>query len=315
MNDKAEVVYELAHDHQRSTAVSRFTSWCKVWPQTIAPQHGLSRLMQRLASSERRWLVHWLIRTLMAHYPIDLRDALEPDPTRYSSLNAFFTRRLRADARPGPASSTSLASPADGQLSQFGDLAGHQLLQAKGRAYSVNQLLAIAASDAPQFDDGHYATIYLAPHNYHRVHAPCDCAINEVVYVPGRLFSVNTHTAGVVPDLFARNERVILRCSGQGGEFVVVMVGAMLVGSMILKCCDLAPLYAQRLCMRHRFESGISVARGEEIGHFNMGSTVVLVFARGTMEWNAEARVGDPVQVGQALGRWQGPACPVATGT
>jgi phosphatidylserine decarboxylase len=293
----------------------RFKAWCKVWPQTIAPQHGLSRLMQRLASSERPWLVRWMIRTLMARYPIDLRDALEPDPTRYRSLNAFFTRALRTNTRPLPVDSALITSPADGQLSQFGVLTGQHLLQAKGHHYSVNQLLAVDANGAAAFDDGHYATIYLAPHNYHRVHAPCDGTINEVVYVPGRLFSVNTLTASVVPDLFARNERVILRCSGEGGEFAVVLVGAMLVGSMILKCFDLAPLYAQRLFKRHRFETGISVVRGEEIGYFNMGSTVILVFARGAIEWNADAVEGDSVLVGQALGRWLDPVCHVDTET
>ena len=283
----------------------RFKDWCGVLPQYLAPQHRLSRLMHRLARSERPWLAQRLIRAFMACYPIDLRDAIESDPTRYRSLNAFFTRALRAHARPLPADTQVLVSPVDGQLSQFGVLAGGTLLQAKGHRYSVTQLLAIENTTAHPFRHGHFATLYLAPHNYHRVHVPCDCTLEEVVYVPGRLFSVNTHTARVVPALFARNERVILRCTGQGGEFAVVLVGAMLVGSMALECVDLAPLYAQRLFKRIRFEQGIPITRGAEIGRFNMGSTVILVFARETSEWNEDASPGMTVQVGHAIGRWR----------
>lgn len=286
-----------------SGAWHRFRQQCHVAAQHIAPQHSLSRLMHRIATSERPWLAQALIRKLMAHYPIDLSDALEPDPTRYRSLNAFFTRALREGARPLPADPHAIVSPADGLLSQFGRLDGAQLLQAKGLWYSVARLLAL--DEAGPFRDGHFATVYLAPHDYHRVHAPCDGAIEEVVYVPGDLFSVNTRTAEWVPDLFARNERVVLRCRGQRGAFAVVLVGAMLVGSMTLECCDLAPYHTRHAPGRLRMTPGIGVSRGAELGRFNMGSTVILVFERDTIAWRADARPGEVVRMGQEIGRWR----------
>jgi phosphatidylserine decarboxylase len=264
--------------------------------------------MHRLARSERPWLARLLIRALMTRYAIDLRDAREPDPAQYRSLNAFFTRALRSDARPQPAAPLAIASPADGRLSQFGRLNGPQLLQAKGQWYAVSRLLALDDAGARPFLDGHFATIYLAPHNYHRVHAPCAGSIDEILYVPGALFSVNTRTARVVPGLFARNERVILRCSGEHGAFAVVLVGAMLVGSMRLECCDLAPYYRKREFMRRHFAQGIPFARGAELGRFDMGSTVILVFARDAIEWNRDAESDTLVQVGQAIGKWRTPS-------
>lgn len=278
--------------------------WLRVLPQTIAPQHTLSRWMHRLSHSERPWLARWLIRNLLAHYPIDLADALEPDPTRYRSLNDFFTRALRPGTRPMPPDPHALASPADGVLSQYGELAGERAVQAKGRWYSVTDLLALSAADAAPYHGGHFATVYLAPHNYHRVHAPADCTIEEVVYVPGDLFSVNRATAAVVPDLFARNERVILHCRSEHGALAIVLVGAMLVGSMTIACCDLSDGCARRAVTRVRLAPGVQVTRGTEVGRFNMGSTVVLVFARDTVRWT-DGLADTAVRVGQPLGHWR----------
>jgi len=276
--------------------------WIQAIPQYIAPQHTLSRWMRRLAASERPWLARALIRGLSWRYPIDLHDARESDPSRYASLNAFFTRALREDARLLPAEPSALASPADGLLSQVGRLTGAQLLQAKGRWYSVAKLLVLDDETGGPFRDGHFATIYLAPHNYHRVHCPCDCAIEEVIYVPGDLFSVNTRTAATVPDLFARNERVVLHCRSSHGAFAIVLVGAMLVGSITLECCDLRPLYARRALGRLKLAPGTSVARGAELGRFNMGSTVILVFARDLIEWTSA--MDSEVRMGQPIGHW-----------
>ncbi len=283
----------------------KFTDWCRAMPQYVAPQHGLSRLMHRLAASERPWLAQRLIRTLMAHYPIDLRDALEPEPTHYRSLNAFFTRALRPGARPLPADPLAFVSPADGILNQCGVLTDGRILQAKGRDYAVSELLATPGATADPFQNGVFGTIYLAPHNYHRVHAPCDCTITEIIYVPGDLFSVNPRTAATVPNLFARNERVVLLCSSAHGELAIVLVGAMLVGSMTLACWDLASFYRKRCFNRQAFRPGLPLQRGAELGRFNMGSTVILVLGRQDVTWDEQARVGQPVKVGQALGRWR----------
>lgn len=273
-----------------------------VLAQRVAPQHGLSRLMHRLARSERPWLARRLIDTLLARYPLNLAEAAESDPAGYTSLNALFTRALRPGVRPLPEDPHAIASPADGVLSMCGRLEGDQLLQAKGRWYSVNRLLAL--DDPGEFRDGHYATIYLAPHDYHRVHAPCDARIDEVVYIPGALFSVNTLTATRVPDLFARNERVVLRCASERGAFAVVLVGAMLVGSMTVSCCDLAGGGAVRGIRRFPLGPGVPVRQGDELGRFNMGSTVVIVYARDTVEW-ADIALRSAVRMGQAIGRWR----------
>ena len=273
-----------------------------VLAQHVAPHHALSRFMHRLARSERPWLARALIGTLLARYPIDLAEAAETDPAKYPSLNALFTRALRPGARPLPQDLLALASPADGALSVCGRLEGDQLLQAKGRWYPVTRLLA--RDDPGPFRDGHFATIYLAPHNYHRVHAPCDARIDEIVYVPGALFSVNALTAARVPGLFARNERVVLRCSSAHGDFAVVLVGAMLVGSMTLACCDLGDAGRDRGVRRVPLVPGVPIRRGDEIGRFNMGSTVVLVYARDTVEW-ADIAPGTPVRMGEPIGRWR----------
>lgn len=278
----------------------------KVLPQYLAPQHLLSRLMFELARAEQPWLVRRLIATLRRHYAINLDEAARSDPGSYHSLNDFFTRALCPDARPLPeGDSAALVSPADGRISQRGRIDGGQLFQAKGHHYSLEALLGTDSLSASPFQGGAFATIYLAPHNYHRVHSPADCRVMEVIYVPGRLFSVNDRTARVVPGLFARNERVVLRCQSTGGsEFALVMVGAMLVGSMTLEFCDLAPLYRGRLHRTLRLGSGVPLARGAELGRFNMGSTVIMVHARDSMCWDESVAAGDEVRVNQRLGAW-----------
>lgn len=280
--------------------------WLKVLPQYMAPQHLLSRIMFGLARAEQPWLSRRLIATLCRHYPINLDEAANPDPAAYASLNEFFTRGLRAGVRPLPEGDpAALVSPADGRISQLGPISGGRLIQAKGRSYSVEDLLGTDSLSASPFQGGAFATIYLAPHNYHRVHSPADCRVMEVVYVPGKLFSVNERTARVVPGLFARNERVVLRCqSSSGAEFALVMVGAMMVGSMTLEFCDLAPLYRGRTHRTLRLGGGVALARGEELGRFNMGSTVIMVHARGSMAWDAARAPGDVVRVNQRLGAW-----------
>ena len=284
-----------------STVREEWIDRLKVLPQYLAPQHLLSRIMFRLARSRRPWLAQRLIATLCAHYPIALDEAAEPDPGTYLSLNAFFTRALRADARPLAQDAAAVLAPADGVVSQCGRIRGDQFLQAKGHSYSVEALLALDGPAALPFRDGDFQTVYLAPHNYHRVHSPLDCRVMEVIYIPGRLFSVNARTARTVPRLFARNERVVLRCLAEGGgEFALVLVGAMLVGSMELTFCDLQSAYRARSLRRVVLGAGVKLARGEELGRFNMGSTVITVFERGFL---TESRVsaGQAIRMGEAI--------------
>ncbi|MBI2801890.1 MAG: phosphatidylserine decarboxylase [Gammaproteobacteria bacterium] len=239
----------------------------------------------------------------MRVYAVDLSEAVEPNPGAYPTFNAFFTRALRPGTRPQPTDDSAVASPADGVVSEFGQLLGDRILQAKGQYYSVDTLLANDLYASQQYHRGRFATIYLAPGNYHRVHAPLAGQIHEAVYVPGTLFSVNARTARVVPNLFTRNERVILHCSGAGGPFVVVLIGAMLVGNMELVCCKLRTLIRQRQIARQGFDRPIPFARGAELGRFNMGSTVIVLFPRDTLVWSEALIPGHVIQMGQVLGR------------
>jgi phosphatidylserine decarboxylase len=196
--------------------------------QYLLPQHALSRIVRRATRSRWRWLKDTLIRLFMRSYRPDLSDARIPDPLAYESFNAFFTRHLPRAAVGSPC----ICSPVDGCVSMAGAIEGETLLQAKGRAYTLGELLAGDAELAARYRGGRFATIYLAPCNYHRIHMPLDGALRASWYVPGRLFSVNAATAASVPRLFARNERVICDFDGTHGAFAVVLVGALFVGSM-----------------------------------------------------------------------------------
>ncbi|MSR14500.1 MAG: phosphatidylserine decarboxylase [Gammaproteobacteria bacterium] len=275
--------------------------YVRTLPQYMGPQHGLSRVVGRLARSERPWLAGRLKTAFLRRYAVDLSEALEPDPEHYLSFNRFFTRALKPDARPLPADQKSLVSPADGVIAEFGTLQRDRMLQAKGRTYSVDELLANNIHASQQYHDGEFATVYLAPHNYHRVHAPCGGQIHEVVYVPGVLFAVNPHTVRVVPRVLARNERVILHCTGDYGPFTLILVGAVMVGSMELVSCDVAALAASRRISHYAFECPFPFARGAELGRFNMGSTVIALFGRNVLQWTSTLARGCSVRMGQAL--------------
>jgi phosphatidylserine decarboxylase len=245
----------------------------------------------------------------LKRYTVDLSEALEPNPDSYPSFNRFFTRALLPNARPLPSDARQLVCPADGALAEFGSLQHDRMLQAKGRTYSVDELLANELHISKHYHDGMFATIYLAPHNYHRVHAPCAGFVHEVVYVPGTLFSVNPRTVRVVPRVLARNERVILHCTGDIGEFAVILVGAVMVGSMELVCCDLSPFTRSREISRYRFAQPQPFARGAELGRFNMGSTVITLFGRGSVQWDSLLSQGCTLKMGQ---RFALPTKPIA---
>ena len=276
--------------------------FCRLLAQYVAPQHALSRFAGALARSERPWLAQRLIDYFVSHYPINLNEALEPELAHYASFNGLFTRRLSPDARPLANALNAIVSPADGQITEFGALRGDQMIQAKGQYYSVDALLANNPYAAQQFHDGTFATIYLAPHNYHRVHAPCAGEVREIDYVPGNLFSVNTETAARVPRLFTRNERVILHCTGAHGPFVVILVGALLVGSIELADPVLNAEIASHRALRYALPRTVSFAAGAELGHFNLGSTVIVLFGRNAVQWAEHLAPGRAVRMGERLG-------------
>jgi phosphatidylserine decarboxylase len=272
-----------------------------VWFQYLLPQHGLSRLVLRATRVRTTWFKNWIIRGFLKLYSVDMGEAAESDPLRYGSFNEFFTRALKVGARPIASDPKAIASPVDGCVSEAGSIDRDLLLQAKGRHYRLTELLA-AQPWASRFEGGSFATIYLAPFNYHRVHMPLRGELRETVYVPGRLFSVNGVTAQHVPGLFARNERVLTLFDSDAGRFALVLVGALNVGSMATVWAgDITP--AARRVVTSLPSAPTTLAKGAELGRFNMGSTVILLFEPNRARWHPLLRAGSVVQLGQSLGR------------
>ncbi len=272
-----------------------------VWLQHLLPQHALSRLVLRATRVRTPWLKNLLVRGFLRLYSVDMTEAAQSDPLSYGSFNEFFTRSLKADARPIAPDPKAIACPVDGTVSEVGAIEGDRLLQAKGRYYDLGELLA-ARAWAKDFAGGCFATLYLAPYNYHRIHMPLPGRLRETVFVPGRLFSVNAATASLVPRLFARNERVLTLFDTAFGEVAIILVGALNVGSIATVWAgDIAPA-AQR-AVTTLPPAAIALDKGEELGRFNMGSTVILLFQRDRCCWHTDLRAGATVRLGQSLGQ------------
>jgi phosphatidylserine decarboxylase len=272
-----------------------------VWLQYALPQHALSRLVLAATRVRMPWFKNLLTCGFLRLFSVDMSEAAETDPYRYGSFNEFFTRALRAEARPIDADREKISSPVDGMVSECGVIDNDRLLQAKGRQYTLDELLA-RQPWARSFEGGSFATLYLAPFNYHRIHMAVRGTLRDTVYVPGRLFSVNSATAGHVPRLFARNERVLTLFDTEFGQFALVMVGALNVGSMATVWAgDITPA-AHRVMTRIPCPA-VTLDKGAELGRFNMGSTVILLFEPNRAEWHPLLRAGSVVQLGQAIGR------------
>lgn len=275
--------------------------------QYLLPHHLLCRLVYAVTRARTPWLKNLLIRAFMRGYAPSMQEAREPDALKYHSFNAFFTRELRDDARPAPADPRCVASPCDGTLSFAGCMQGDTLLQAKSHQYTLDALLALQSDWVARLAGGLYATIYLAPYNYHRVHMPLGGRLSAAWHVPGRLFSVNAATVARVPRLFARNERIVCAFEGELGPFVLVLVGALFVGSMsTVWHGEVTPTHA-RTGVRRLVTAG-SVEpwqpRGALLGMFNMGSTVILLLPPGSARWDPNPQPGSPLRVGSTLGSW-----------
>lgn len=271
----------------------------RVFPQHLLPQRVLSALVNRLTRLEGA-IAPLAIKAFCAAYRVDLTTAEQV--AGYRSFNQFFTRALRADARPIDASAHAVVSPADGTISQIGVLEQETLLQAKGRYFSARTLLAGDEVSSAAVAGGHYTIIYLSPRDYHRVHAPFDLHVDAVTYVPGKLYSVNDRTSRVITSLYSRNERLVLDCSSEWGRCAIVMVGAMLVSAMELTCVNVPDLMGQsRRVSRLALGEPAPYARGAELGRFNMGSTVILLLPRGAPIWRPDLGNGVPVRMGERL--------------
>jgi phosphatidylserine decarboxylase len=276
-----------------------------VWFQYLMPQHALSRLVLAATRVRTPWFKNLLIRGFCKLYAVNLQDAAEPDALRYPSFNEFFTRALKVSARPMPTDAGLIVSPVDGTVSECGLIHGDLVLQAKNQRYTLGLLLANQPW-AQEFVGGSFATIYLAPYNYHRIHMPLGGRLRDTIYVPGRLFSVNAVTARHVPRLFARNERILTLFDSDAGPMGFVMVGALNVGSMATVWAgDISP--AKRRKVTQLPPTDITLARGAELGRFNMGSTVILLFGPQRADWTASLAAGATLQLGQLIGRIRDP--------
>jgi phosphatidylserine decarboxylase len=273
--------------------------------QYLLPQHFLTAVVHAVTRSRVPLIKNALIRSFIGSYHPDLSDAQQPQARAYESFNAFFTRALRADARPFDPDARALVSPVDGTVSQIGALDGAYLLQAKGHAYTLEALLDGESQWVAPFRGGSFATLYLAPFNYHRIHMPLAGTLRAAWYVPGALFSVNATTAASVPGLFARNERIV--CVFENGPltFAMVLVGALFVGSMTTVWHgDVTPRTPRRRApLTMRAEASATLAKGAEMGRFNMGSTVILLLPPGALTWAPGLTAGSTIRVGETLAR------------
>jgi phosphatidylserine decarboxylase len=271
----------------------------------ILPHHLLSGLMYRIARIEVPFIKNTIISQVVKHFDVDMSQAVVKDPLAYKSFNDFFTRKLETDARPIAGSDSDIASPVDGQVSQSGIVDEGKLIQAKGRYYSLKALLGGDAEMTKQFENSSFSTIYLSPRDYHRIHMPVDGHLSKMVHVPGRLFSVNHATTHAVNNLFARNERLICQFDTESGPMIMILVGAIFVGSMETVWSGLVTPVSQRISnwdYDQQQAQQVFLRKGEEMGRFNMGSTVILLFPENRAAWDQEHTTGQHVRMGQRIG-------------
>jgi len=271
-----------------------------VLPQYLIPKQALTALAGKFASAQAGSTTTAVIRWFVKRYQVNMAEAANPDIASYATFNDFFTRALKEGAR--PLAQADLLCPVDGAISQFGRIERDQIFQAKGHSYSTTALVGGDATLAAQFQDGHFATLYLSPRDYHRIHMPCEGVLRRMIYVPGDLFSVNPTTARGVPGLFARNERVVCVFDTAHGPFVQVLVGATIVGSMATVWHgQVNPPRPGRLWERSYDDGAVRLPQGAEMARFLLGSTVVMLFPKGPLAFNPQWAATGPVRMGEKM--------------
>ena len=273
----------------------------KVLPQYLLPKKAITAFAGMVANGERGERTTKLIRWFVGRYAVNMAEAANPDISSYKSFNEFFTRPLRADAR--PLAAADYVCPVDGAISHFGAIEGDQIFQAKGHQYTTTALVGGDQALAAKFHDGQFATLYLSPKDYHRIHMPCDGRLTRMIYVPGALFSVNPTTARGVPGLFARNERVVCLFESANGPFVLTLVGATIVGSMATAWHGVVnPPRTGKIREWVYEDQQVVLKKGVEMGRFLLGSTVVMLFAKGQLQFNPQWSPARSVHMGEAMG-------------
>ncbi|KAB8044495.1 archaetidylserine decarboxylase [Janthinobacterium aquaticum] len=272
-----------------------------VLPQYLLPKGALTNFAGRVAGAKGGAMTTRLIRWFVGRYNVNMDEALDPDISHYTSFNEFFTRALRPGVR--PIAQADYVCPVDGRISQFGVIDKDQIFQAKGHQFSTTALVGGDAALAAQFEHGSFANLYLSPRDYHRIHMPCDGRLTRMIYVPGELFSVNPTTARGIPGLFARNERVVCVFDTANGPFVMTLVGATIVGSMATVWHGVVnPPRSGQVRDWSYANDNVVLKKGEELGRFLLGSTVVMLFPKDTLQFNQAWQPAGPVQLGEVMG-------------
>ena len=273
--------------------------WFKIRVQYILPKHVVSRMVGWLAAAEAGAVTQFLIRTFIKAFKVDMSEAKYPEPTHYNTFNAFFTRQLKDDIRPIEGNEKQLCHSVDGRVSQFGKIIGDEIFQAKGHNYSLTTLLGGKPELASVFKGGDFATIYLSPKDYHRIHMPIDGKLTDMLHVPGELFSVNPLTAANVPGLFARNERVVTIFDTPAGKVAIVLVGATIVASIeTVWAGNITPPAGKTVQHWQYEEQDIQLNKGDEMGRFKLGSTIVVCFEPNAVEF-ADLQAGMLTRLGE----------------
>ncbi|MFD2176546.1 archaetidylserine decarboxylase [Veronia pacifica] len=279
----------------------------KIGLQYCLPKHALTRLMGKLAAAKAGFLTTSVIKWFIRQYNVDMSEAKNPDPAVYPTFNDFFVRELKDGARPVNDDSQTITHPADACVSQAGPIEKGRLIQAKGHTFDACELLGGDQALAEEFSDGEFATLYLSPRDYHRVHMPCDGTLRQMIYVPGELFSVNPMTAENVPNLFARNERLVCIFETAFGPMAQVLVGATIVGSIETTWAGTITPPTGESIRRWDYptegEHAISFKKGQEMGRFKLGSTVINLFPKGTIEFDESITPGQPTRMGETYAR------------
>ncbi|MDD5460480.1 MAG: archaetidylserine decarboxylase [Methylococcales bacterium] len=272
-------------------------------PQYVLPHHALSKTMSILTHAENRIWKNLFIKQIIRHYGVNMEEAVEQEINAYKSFNHFFTRELKPGARPLTTKSNAIACPADGTVSQAGDITDGRIFQAKGKSFTTIDLLGGSPERAEPFNNGLFATIYLAPKDYHRLHMPLTGTLREMVHIPGRLFSVNSATTRSVPGLFARNERVAAIFDTDSGPMALVLVGAIFVSSIETVWHGVVTPPSMTSVQNWHYQANPPTLQiGEEMGRFNMGSTVIILFGKGKAKWDSEFKSHKVVRLGEMIG-------------
>jgi len=280
----------------------KFIDALKIYPQHILPHHALSSIMHAATRNRSTLYKNFIIKQVIKQYKVDMSDTLVKDYRDFQTFNHFFTRALKPEARPICGAANSIACPVDGAVSQIGKIENGQIFQAKGHSYSLQTLLGNDNS-AELFQNGSFATLYLSPRDYHRIHSPLNATLKKMIHIPGKLFSVNSVTVQNVPELFARNERVACIFETDIGPMAVILVGAIFVSSIETTWAGTITPPNGKVIQTWEYDNDpVKLHKGGELGRFNMGSTAIVLFPENTMEWEASIQAESKIQMGQCLG-------------